>query len=133
VTLLDTHVLIWLTTGDPRLGKDAKSRTDKALAEDTLAVSAMSFWEIKMLHQKGRIDLHQPIDSGRKDLLDLGILEIPVTGDIGIAAAALTDLHQDPADRIIIATAAREGALLLTADRCILDWNGSLRRQDARL
>lgn len=132
MTLLDTHVLIWLATGDQKLGELARSTTDEALRDNALAVSAFSFWEISMLKQKGRIQLHQPVDAGRKDLLDLGLLEIPVTGDIGIAAAALTDLHQDPADRIIIATAAREGALLLTADKGILDWKGSVRRQDAR-
>jgi PIN domain nuclease of toxin-antitoxin system len=47
-------------------------------------------------------------------------------------ASDFDDLHGDPIDRIIIATALIEDAVLLTADRPILDWSGSVRRQDAR-
>ncbi len=52
--------------------------------------------------------------------------------EIAMRAAELDELHGDPIDRIIVATAIVEGALLLTADRRILDWPGSMRRQDAR-
>ena len=133
MTVLDTNVLLWLAKDDSRLGKKAVRLADRALADDSLAVSAITFWEVSTLCQKGRLDLFQPIEAWRKELLDLGLLEIPVTGDIGINAAAFTDYLRDPADRIIVATAAREGALLLTSDERILDWGGSLRRQDARL
>lgn len=47
-------------------------------------------------------------------------------------AAELQDLHLDPIDRIIVATALVEDAVLLTADRPLLAWPGRLRRQDAR-
>lgn len=85
-----------------------------------------------MLTQKGPVELHQPVDAWRGELLALGLVEIPVSGEIGIAAAALPHFHQDPADRLITATAALEGALLLTADDRLLSWKGSVRRQDAR-
>jgi len=62
--------------------------------------------------------------------LSLGLLEIPVDGEIGIAAAQL-DLHGDPADRIIAATAQMKGAILLTADQPLLQWNNPLQRADA--
>ncbi len=133
VTLLDTNALLWLAQGDARLGRRAKRVADRALADDLLAVSAISFWEVSTLLQKGRMDLDQPVEAWRTELLELGLLEIPVTGEIGITAAAFTDALRDPADLIIVATAAREGALLLTSDERILEWSGSLRRQDARL
>ena len=133
VTLLDTNALLWLAKGDARLGRRAKRVADRALADDLLAVSAISFWEVSTLLQKGRMDLDQPVEAWRTELLELGLLEIPVTGEIGITAAAFTDALRDPADLIIVATAAREGALLLTSDERILEWSGSLRRQDARL
>ena len=47
-------------------------------------------------------------------------------------ASDLDDLHGDPADRIIIATALAENAVLLTTDGGLLDWPGQVRRQDAQ-
>lgn len=57
-----------------------------------------------------------------------GLIEIAVTGDIGIRAATLPDFHKDPADRLIVATALAGGHQLVTSDRKILDWSGPLRR-----
>jgi len=48
-----------------------------------------------------------------------------------VRSASLRSLHADPADRIIVATALREGATLYTSDRRILDWDGHLQRRDA--
>lgn len=57
-----------------------------------------------------------------------GLIEIAVTGDIGVRAAALADFHKDSADRLIVAAALAGGHQLVTADRKILDWSGPLRR-----
>ena len=133
MTVLDTNALLWLAEGDGRLGKNARRIADRALAADQLAVSAISFWEISTLQHKGRLKLDRPVDVWRCGLLEKGVTEIPTTGEIGIAAATLTDALSDPADRIIVATAIREGALLLTSDERILDWEGALRRHDARV
>ena len=130
--LLDTHTLIWLTEGHPRLGGQARRLADDAFGADRLAVSAISFWETAMLHQRNRISLVQPVDFWRLRLLEAGLLEIPVCGEIGIAAARLVDHHPDPADRIITATAALNQATLITADERILVWSGALDRHDAR-
>lgn len=130
--LLDTHVLIWLTEGVAQLGARARQMSDEALALDRLAVSAMTFWEMAMLHQRGRIQLVQPVPMWRRTLLDQGVIEIPLTGELGIAAATLPDFHADPADRFITATALRHRATLITADGRILTWSGSVQRHDAR-
>ena len=84
-----------------------------------------------MLQQKGRIDLGQDVRTWRTRLLDDGLIEIPVDGDIAIRANELTDLHADPADRLIVATALG-GHTLLTADDRILSWSGRFNRRDAR-
>src|ERR1044072_310372 len=60
------------------------------------------------------------------------LVEIKVDAEIGIAAARVGDFHDDPADRLIVATASLAGATLLTAAQKILEWTGCLRRQDAR-
>ncbi len=129
--LLDTHALVWLDAGDARLGRRTRRLIDEAFAEDDLAVSAISFWEVAMLEVKGRLSLHQEPESWRGDLLDRGLLEIPVDGEIGIRAAGLEGFHGDPADRLIVATALA-GHRLVTADRNILDWSGVLLSSDAR-
>ncbi len=130
--LLDTHALIWLTEGRPELGDRTRHLADEALAHDALGISAITFWEIAMLHQRGRIQLVQPIDVWRRLLVDQGLREWPLTGEVGIAAATLSDFHPDPADRFITATALLHGATLVTADDRILTWSGTLQRHDAR-
>ena len=129
--LLDTHVLVWSRFGDGQLGPDSTGLIEQALRANEMAISAFSFWEIAMLHEKGRMTLLRDIGSWRVDLLKEGLIEIPVDGDIGIRANALADFHADPADRIIVAT-AMGGHRLVTADERILGWNGNLARLDAR-
>ena len=130
--LLDTHVLVWHTKGLDDLGAQAKALADRALLQDELGVSAITFWEIEMLIVHGRLALMQDSMAWRRELLDQGLIEIPVAGDIGIMAAALPDFHRDPADRFITATALHYGAQLVTADERILGWTGTLLRHNAR-
>ena len=129
--LLDTHVLVWLWTGDSHLGKSARRMMDVALRDQELAVSAMTFWEVAMLRNKGRLNFTEDVGLWRRELLGQGLVEIPVDGEIGIRANALPGFHADPADRIIVGTAL-EGHRLLTADAGILRWSGNLNRLDAR-
>ena len=130
--LLDTHVLVWHTKGLEELGAQAKALADSALVQDELAVSAITFWEVEMLIVRGRLALLQDATAWRQELLDYGLIEIPVAGDIGIMAAALPDFHRDPADRFITATALHYGAQLVTADERMLGWTGPLLRHNAR-
>ena len=83
-----------------------------------------------MLQDKGRLTLLRDIPSWREALIEDGLVEIPVDGSIATRAGLLTDMHGDPADRIIVATAL-EGHRLVTSDRHILDWPGNLNSLDA--
>ncbi len=130
--VLDTHSLVWLVEGDPSLGRNARELAQAALQADELTVSAIYFWEIAMLVRSGRLTLSVPTAEWQRRTLELGILEAPVTGQIGILAGELTGLPGDPADRMITATAIERYATLLTADQRILGWEGSLSRHDAR-
>ena len=130
--ILDTHVLLWLITDSKLLGRKAKAMCNDALVSDNLRVSSISWWEIEMLSRKGRIELTQDSQSLRKELIDSGLIEMTIDGEVGISAASLDKFHGDPADRIITATALINGLVLLTADQQILKWKNSCVRHDAR-
>ena len=77
--------------------------------------------------RKDRLGFYLDVDAWRRDLLRLGLVEIPVDGGIAARAGLLQDMHGDPADRLIVGTAL-EGHRLVTADRGILEWPGRLSR-----
>ena len=125
--LLDTHVMLWLRLGEAQLGARAQREIDQAWQSGEVGVSAISFWEVAMLKDKGRIRFPEDVSLWRREQLEQGVVEIAVDGEIGIRAVSLPDFHADPADRLIVATAL-EGHRLVTADARILDWPGSLNR-----
>ena len=131
--LMDTHVLVWLDEANARLGVKAVEYIDVAFHSGELAVAAISFWEIGMLIRKGRIQMDMDLSIWRNDLLNQGLLELPMTGDIGIRAAEFKDFHGDPADRLIAATALQNSASLLTADEKLLSNKLAIKRLDAQL
>ena len=128
--LLDTHVLLWHEQGDRRLGPRARAEVERSWLEGEAAVSVISFWEVGMQVQKGRLGFDLDLDAWRRDLLDHGLVEVPVDGGIAARAGLLMDMHGDPADRLIVATAL-EGHRLVTADRLMLEWPGRLSRLPA--
>lgn len=131
--LLDTHVLVWLDEGNPRLGSTALIAINEALAAGQLAVATISFWEITMLIEKQRLIMKTEIDVWRSDLLQAGLQEVPLRGETAIRAAQLQSFHGDPADRMIVATAIENGATLITADAKILSWEPFHQKMDAQV
>jgi PIN domain nuclease of toxin-antitoxin system len=131
VIVLDTHALLWLTDNPDRLGPKSQTITREAKTNGQLAISAASFWEIALLTSKRRLSLDRDISDFRQRMLDTGLLEIQMDGQIAIDAVALDLPHRDPSDRIIVATAIAQNATILSADRQILDWSHALSRQDA--
>ena len=68
----------------------------------------------------------------RARLLELGVREVQLTAEIAVRASELQNLSNDPIDRLIVATALVEDAVLLTADEALLSWRGPMKRQDAQ-
>jgi PIN domain nuclease of toxin-antitoxin system len=95
-------------------------------------MSAVSFWEIALLVAKRRLRTVTSAKEMRDLILSSGINEMPLTGDVAILAAELQNIHADPADRFIAATAITHNALLVTADERLLPWKHSLRRHNAK-
>lgn len=130
--LLDTHALVWLVSAPDRLGRSALRLANVAQDSGGLYVSAISFWEVAMLDQRGSLRLKAGPGRWRSDVLRLGVREAPVDGAIAIRSTELMSAHRDPADRMIVATALGLGATLVTADEALLGWSGKLKRHDAR-
>ncbi|MEX0448794.1 type II toxin-antitoxin system VapC family toxin [Spiribacter sp. 221] len=131
--ILDTHTLLWIDRNDPSVGMQARQQVEAAWRSAWVAVSAISFWEVAMLAERGRVALSVSPEQWRLDWLQAGLIEIPVDGTIVLKACRLEDFHRDPADRFIVATALAKSASLVSADREILDWEGDLDRIDARV
>ncbi len=130
--LLDTHVLVWLDEGNPRLGNSALQTIIESLSAGQLGVATISFWEVAMLIEKQRLTLQAELDVWRSELLQTGLLEIPLLGSTALRAGQLKMFHGDPADRMIVATAIENGATLMTADEKILSWKPLHHKIDAR-
>ncbi len=114
--LLDTHIWIWLLQSPERLG----SRTRRELSNDAneLWVSPVSTWEALMLHRKKRVELSPDFLAWLRQSAP-GFVQAPFTHEI-VLAAELLDMHADPADRFLVATAQVLDLTLLTADQRLL-------------
>ena len=126
--MLDTHVLFQFRFEQRRLGRQTLRVIEQAWEAQDVVVSAITFWEISMLYEKGRLALTEDVALWRQELRDSGLTEIRVDGAIGVLAGSLDYPRGDPADRLIIATALAGDHQLVTADRVILAWPGPLNR-----
>jgi len=109
--LLDTHILLWTLTEDPRLSGKARKLIENA-AE--IYISAATFWEMAIKVGLGKLAVD--LDEIREYCLESGFVELPVTSEHAIAVKDLEHHHKDPFDRLIVATAMSEPMRLLTAD-----------------
>ena len=131
--VLDTHVLAWADSDERKLGRKAKALINRLWAAGGVAVCAITFWEIALLHSRGRLRLPVGVGEWRERLLAAGLRELPVDGATAIRSVELGGLPDDPADRLIVAATLAEGAALMTADEGLLGWGHALERHDARV
>jgi PIN domain nuclease of toxin-antitoxin system len=130
--VLDTHVLVWLLAGNRQIGAATRGLIDRELKESEVLASAISIWEIGVLINRGRLLLDRPLAAWRREARGLGVVEVPITGDIAQASTELTSFPRDPADRMIVATAMARNSVLVTADREILKVRGGPPSRNAR-
>jgi len=133
--LLDTHVLVWSLEEGPRLGASTKKELNEAARQNRIAISAITPWEIALLVSKDRLQLGVDVMVWVRDALAIpGVRLVPLDPEIAVASTRLPfEMHADPADRILVATARHIGATLVTADRALLELSllGNLRVLDA--
>lgn len=120
--VLDTHVLLWWVSGSGQLSATAEKAIKRTLARGSeVLISAISAWEVAMLIEKGRLVLSMDIENWFDEVSQIdGLRFIPVDNEIGIKSTVLPGtFHQDPADRMIVATARKLAISLVTADEKI--------------
>ena len=115
--LLDTHAWLWWLSEPAQLSRAAVKRIQ---GSDRIGIAAVSCFEIAAAVAKGRITL----DRGTLEWLQQALAAprfelLPLTPAIAAKATMLGRFHGDPADRLIVATAILESAVLVTKDPLI--------------
>ena len=119
--LPDTHAALWLLGGDERLSRRAERLLKDASNE--VLLSAAVVWEVSVKRSLGKLDAPE----GFADLLlDAGAAPLGVSIEHAEAVATLPWHHRDPFDRMLVAQADIEQAVLVSGDEL-------LRAYDVRL
>jgi PIN domain nuclease of toxin-antitoxin system len=116
VILLDTHILLWMSSDPKRLSARAREAIREARQEAGIAVAAITLWELAWLAQNRRILVSGSVESFVRETVARVIVR-SITPEIAALAVGLpSEYPRDPADRLIASTAMIEGMQLVTAD-----------------
>ncbi|TVP78164.1 MAG: type II toxin-antitoxin system VapC family toxin [Puniceicoccaceae bacterium] len=114
--LLDTCALIWLVSESKRFSTKQRTALEQA---SQVYISAISCAEIACLTDRGRIDLSQHWKNWfdqhtTQNGIRIKDIDYPTISE---AYSLPGEFHQDPCDRIIVATARILDLSLITNDR----------------
>src|SRR6266542_4811717 len=120
--LLDTCALLALAGSVGNLYEAAAEALGKA---DEVFVSSVSIWEIAIKSASKKLKLSlAPWDWFEVARDRYSLSELPLDARRACAAAALPDIHRDPFDRVLVATALHHRLTLLTYDRTLRQYPG---------
>ena len=113
--VLDSHIWFWWINGEnQRLPSFILAEIEAA---SRVGVSPVSCFELALAHHRGRLELSLPIrDWFALALAGSDVELLPLTPLIAARAVELPDIHRDPFDRIIIATAIEMDARIASVD-----------------
>lgn len=117
--LLDTHVLIWARSAPKKLNSKARKALENP--QNDLWLSPVTILELADLERRGRLDWRVDFESWiEESISELGCSEAVVTNQVVFESRGLSLPHNDPADRLLAATAVEFDLTLLTADDKLL-------------
>ena len=122
--VLDTHAWVWWVGRPEEISGGAQEAIAGAIERQEIFISSISAWEVAILVRKGRLELTMPVEDwiARSEALPF-VQFVPVDNRIALRSNHLPgEIHEDPADRIIIATALTLGASLVSKDGKIRDY-----------
>ena len=119
--LLDTHFWVWWLTPTSPLSAAERRALDNLAEQRKLAISAISLWEVQMLHARKRLELPVSLAEWLGLATDENLVALlPINLDVVLALDQLpASFHGDPADRVIVATARAMAMSLATRDAAI--------------
>lgn len=122
--LLDTHVWVWWLAQPEQLSKTAARAIHGNLAAGSVGISSFSVWELALLVQRKRLQLSIDLVEWLTETERIrGVTFHPVDNAIALQSVNLPgSFHRDPVDRILVATARRLGATLITGDAKIREY-----------
>lgn len=123
--LLDTSALIrWICVPE-KLSKRARKTIEEEIKKGEILISSISLWEICLLMKKERLGFWVDPENWLEKVESLPFIRfVPIDNQVAIKSVKLDgDFHQDPADRMIVATALLNGATLITSDKKILQYS----------
>jgi PIN domain nuclease of toxin-antitoxin system len=127
--LLDTHILLWVLLEAERLGGSTRAAIEDPANE--VLFSAASIWEIAIKFRLRRPDFQVAPAEILTAAVDAGLVELAVRSSAAIRVAELPLLHRDPFDRLLVAQAITEPAILYTADRQLVPYSDLVRHVEA--
>ena len=124
--VLDTHAWVWWVSDPDVLTRRAAESIDRAVSQGAVHVSVISVWEVALLVRKGRLELTHEVQDWLRLSEALPFLTfVPLDNSIALRSIRLDGgFHEDPADRIIVATAMALEAPVVTKDRRIHAFRG---------
>ena len=115
--LLDTCAILWWVFNPSELSKKASLHIRK-MESSFGYVSSISIWEIGIKVKKKKIEIPISIDELTSRLKRSRVIKIiPVDETIWINSIQLNWKNQDPADRVIVATASQLAVPIVTSDK----------------
>jgi PIN domain nuclease of toxin-antitoxin system len=123
--LLDSHTLIWAVDDPSRLGALATAGLEDPVNE--LFLSAGTIWEIAIKVGLKKLSLSLPFGKWMTQaIVELGLTVLPITVEVADTQISLPNHHRDPFDRLLVAQAKTEKAVIVSAD-AVLDRYGVQR------
>jgi len=118
VIVLDTHVWVWWLSDPQNLPTRARRTVAEAAGDRAIYISAISAWEIALLASRGRLTFTMDAQDWIAKSEALPFFHfVPVDNAIAVRSVRLPEpFHNDPADRIIVATAIMMGVPVITSD-----------------
>ena len=117
--LLDTHIWLWSFREPHKLSSEVHRVLSKP--GNVRYLSPISIWEVMILLEKKRLELHESFDRWFvRTVGDLELAEAPLTWKVVHEMRYILPNHKDPADRFLAATAVAYDFILVTADQKLM-------------
>lgn len=114
--LLDTHTLLWYLRDSSEISSLARQTISNA---NYVAISIASLWEIAIKRSIGKLQISVGPASLESLCMERDITVLPIGTDALEMIQKLPNIHGDPFDRILIATAQTKGLTIITRDKTI--------------